>query len=153
MPDETQPARSELPLDVLDRIDRICDRFEVAWDRGERPRIEVMLRAAIDAAADPNSAARDLGRAEPLIASLGAPDGSLLYDLACAQAAFIGPSPPARRESYTDRALGALRRAIAAGYRDAEQMKTDPDLAPIRGHPVFPSLLRDAAMPEDPFAR
>src|SRR5262245_28548086 len=45
MPDETKPDRSELPLDVLDRIDRTCDRFEAAWDRGERPRVEDELGA------------------------------------------------------------------------------------------------------------
>ncbi len=30
----------ELPLDVLDRVDRICDRFQAAWESGDRPRIE-----------------------------------------------------------------------------------------------------------------
>jgi serine/threonine protein kinase len=37
--------RSELPLDVLDRIDRICDQFEAAWAGGETPRIEDYLGA------------------------------------------------------------------------------------------------------------
>ena len=32
MPDETKPDRSAMPLDVLDRIDRVCDRFEAASD-------------------------------------------------------------------------------------------------------------------------
>ena len=40
MSDEAIPDRTKLPLDVLDRIDRACDRFEAAWARGERPRIE-----------------------------------------------------------------------------------------------------------------
>jgi serine/threonine-protein kinase len=32
-----------LPLDVLERIDRICDRFEEAWRQGDRPRLEDYL--------------------------------------------------------------------------------------------------------------
>jgi hypothetical protein len=37
MSERTEPDRSELPLDVLDRIDRACDRFEAALRRGEEP--------------------------------------------------------------------------------------------------------------------
>jgi serine/threonine-protein kinase len=32
--------RSEMPLEVLDQIDQICNRFEAAWEAGGRPRIE-----------------------------------------------------------------------------------------------------------------
>jgi eukaryotic-like serine/threonine-protein kinase len=40
MSDRSHPDWSELPLDVLDQIDRICDRFEAAWKSGQRPRVE-----------------------------------------------------------------------------------------------------------------
>ncbi|MFI5454982.1 MAG: serine/threonine-protein kinase PknK [Isosphaerales bacterium] len=40
MSGKTTPDRTELPMDVLDQIDRICDRFEAAWEAGEQPRIE-----------------------------------------------------------------------------------------------------------------
>jgi len=43
MSDETIPDRAEVPLDVLERIDRICNGFEAAWERGECPRIEDCL--------------------------------------------------------------------------------------------------------------
>jgi serine/threonine-protein kinase len=33
----------ELPLDALDRIDRLCDHFEAAWRAGQPPRIEDVL--------------------------------------------------------------------------------------------------------------
>ena len=33
MTDEPIPDRAELPLDLLDQIDRICDQFESAWRR------------------------------------------------------------------------------------------------------------------------
>ena len=37
------PDRTALPLAVLDQIDRICDRFEAAWEAGEPARIEEVL--------------------------------------------------------------------------------------------------------------
>ena len=43
MSDESVPDRTLLPIDVLDRIDRACDRFEAGWMRGERPRVEDAL--------------------------------------------------------------------------------------------------------------
>ena len=44
MADEAHTDGTEpLPLDVLDRIDRICDRFQEALARGERPRPEDFL--------------------------------------------------------------------------------------------------------------
>jgi serine/threonine-protein kinase len=46
--------RTSLPLVVLDRLDQICNRFEAAWEAGERPRtedyqnqIEASYRAAL----------------------------------------------------------------------------------------------------------
>ena len=44
MSDETTDP-TELPLDVLDRIDRACDRFEATWDAGGRPQLEDYLGA------------------------------------------------------------------------------------------------------------
>ena len=46
------PDRSELPLDVLDALDRVCDRYEAAWARGGRPRVEDYL-GGLDAAYRP----------------------------------------------------------------------------------------------------
>ena len=61
MSDETTDP-TELPLDVLDRIDRACDRFEATWDAGGRPQLEDYL----DAVAAEHRAAllRDLLAAE-----------------------------------------------------------------------------------------
>jgi WD40 repeat protein/tetratricopeptide (TPR) repeat protein/predicted Ser/Thr protein kinase len=47
MSDETTDP-TELPLDVLDRIDRACDRFEANWEAGVRPRLEDYLGAVPD---------------------------------------------------------------------------------------------------------
>ena len=43
MSSQRTPDRTALPLAVLDQIDRICDRFEAAWNAGEPPRIEEVL--------------------------------------------------------------------------------------------------------------
>jgi WD40 repeat protein/tRNA A-37 threonylcarbamoyl transferase component Bud32 len=62
MSGRTEPDRSELPLDVLDRIDRACDRFEAAWAAGGRPRAEDYLAAV--APGDRPALLRDLLAAE-----------------------------------------------------------------------------------------
>jgi serine/threonine-protein kinase len=51
------------------------------------------------------------------------------------------------------RGLDALRRAIAAGYRDVHWMRRDPDLNPLRALPEFQALLLDLTFPNDPFVR
>jgi WD40 repeat protein/tRNA A-37 threonylcarbamoyl transferase component Bud32 len=43
MSDEAEPRPTVLPLEVLDRIDRACDRFEASWQAGERHRLEDYL--------------------------------------------------------------------------------------------------------------
>jgi WD40 repeat protein/tRNA A-37 threonylcarbamoyl transferase component Bud32/Flp pilus assembly protein TadD len=43
-----RPHRMVLPLDVLGRIDRACNRFEAAWNAGGRPRIEDHLGEATE---------------------------------------------------------------------------------------------------------
>jgi serine/threonine-protein kinase len=51
-----------------------------------------------------------------------------------------------RRElvrSYTDRALGMLRQAIAKGYKDVAGMKKAKDLVALQSHPDFQKLLND----------
>jgi serine/threonine-protein kinase len=55
--------------------------------------------------------------------------------------------PEARRKelarSYADRALAALRQAIAKGYQDAANLTKDPDLDPLRGRDDFRKLLTE----------
>ena len=43
MSDETILDRKQVPLDVLERIDQICDQFEANWEAEGRPRIEEYL--------------------------------------------------------------------------------------------------------------
>ena len=48
---------------------------------------------------------------------------------------------------------GALRRAVATGYRDMGRMRRDDSLDPLRGRRDFQLLLMDLAFPDDPFRR
>jgi hypothetical protein len=39
----SDPLASQEPLSQAQRVDRVCDRFEGAWQAGQRPRIEDYL--------------------------------------------------------------------------------------------------------------
>ena len=58
----------------------------------------------------------------------------------------------ARGDAYADKAIAVLRRAVAAGYKRVDSLRTDPDLAPLRSREDFQRILLDAAFPDDPFA-
>ena len=68
----------------------------------------------------------------------------------CDQAIELSPGDPVMLYNCTcfysrlgeiDRALGALRQAIAAGYSNVEWAKQDPDLNPLRDNPDFQTLM------------
>jgi serine/threonine-protein kinase len=50
-----------------------------------------------------------------------------------------------------DRAIAALRGAVAAGYRKLRQAQSDPDLEPVRSRSDFQMLVLDIAFPIHPF--
>jgi len=57
---------------------------------------------------------------------------SINYNLACAQA-LLGKS---------DSAFAALERALAGGYKDRQNLTTDPDLTSLRGDPRFQEIVK-----------
>jgi serine/threonine-protein kinase len=85
----------------------------------------------------------------------------MLYNLACinsrlcvlAASELTGEAARARGDAYADKAIAALRRAVAAGYRQIKVIRKDPDLAPLRTRGDFQQILLDAVFPDDPFAR
>jgi serine/threonine protein kinase len=81
---------------------------------------------------------------------------STLYDAARVYAlssAAVKDETP-RQESYATQAVALLRRARAAGYfqggSHVEQLKTDPDLAALRGRADFQALVKDLEASKTP---
>ncbi len=71
-----------------------------------------------------------------------------------AKARELTAAEQADRRKYIDLALATLKAAVAAGYKNGDQMKQDTDLIPLRGLPEFEALLKSlsAADRETPAA-
>ena len=54
--------------------------------------------------------------------------------------------------SQAEQAMQGLRQAVAAGYHNLGELRTDTNLDSLRSHADFRLLLMDVAMPADPFA-
>jgi len=65
-------------------------------------------------------------------------DATVRYNLACSLAL----------NGEIDAAFEELERALERGYRDAEHLALDADLAALHGDPRFETLLRRLARPE-----
>jgi serine/threonine protein kinase/tetratricopeptide (TPR) repeat protein len=73
-----------------------------------------------------------------------------LYDLACCNAMLAGVAADrgsgmtaADVSAAADKAMAALREAVAAGYRDVASMRNDPDLAVLRPRADFQQLMKE----------
>jgi hypothetical protein len=62
-----------------------------------------------------------------------------VYNIACLYALMIPRSP--ERAHQADLAMGWLRKAVAAGYKDVNHMKKDKDLDGLHGRADFQKLL------------
>jgi hypothetical protein len=90
--------------------------------------------------ADEQAAA--LRRAHDVIEGLPKDDPGELYVLACVHALNSArASNEDHRRQQADEAVAALRRAIAAGWRDSDQLREDPDLASLRDRDDFRALV------------
>jgi hypothetical protein len=47
--------------------------------------------------------------------------------------------------------MEALRRSVAAGFRDANRIRKHADLAPLRAREDFRALVGQLGFPDDPF--
>jgi hypothetical protein len=118
------------------------------WDRAvdlsptdERP--PRRLSRAFDLAAAGHTE-RAVSEADDLARQEGWDAGDM-YNLACVYA-WASAAQPVRAEPHAAAAVGLLRRAVAAGYRNRAHMEKDPDLDPLRGRADFRKLL--ASLPE-----
>jgi tetratricopeptide (TPR) repeat protein len=69
--------------------------------------------------------------------------GDLFYDTARDLAMTAAAAQGAARERYAGRAVAALRRAVAAGFRDAERARNDNALDVLRQRKDFRKLLQE----------
>jgi eukaryotic-like serine/threonine-protein kinase len=83
-----------------------------------------------------------------------------LYNQACFQAILSSTTPQpgtaatkAEAREDADRAMIALRRVVASGFKAATLLRTDSDLNGLRSRADFQCLLMDAEFPAEPFAR
>ena len=72
---------------------------------------------------------------------IGAKDGSPPPD----DDEKLGMGDKLRRKLYADRAVVALRQAVAQGFNQLEIYRTDPALDPLRPRDDFQKLLADLA--------
>jgi serine/threonine-protein kinase len=108
---------------------------------------------------EPVGAAADIRRAVSLYGSLPSTIGQQSFLWACCHAALTGLAGQAgsgvsagERQSEAARAMALLHQAVAMGYSNMEEFRTDDALNPIRDRDDFRLLLMDLAMPADPFA-
>jgi hypothetical protein len=67
-----------------------------------------------------------------------------LYTAACGHALCVPlADKPQTKDKYAARSVELLRKAVAKGYKDAAQMKTDADLDALRQRDDFQKLLAD----------
>jgi tetratricopeptide (TPR) repeat protein len=76
-----------------------------------------------------------------LLTKVSSPDSCDHYNqaVACAQLTLIAEE--AGKGALADEAMGALRRALAAGFQRVAELKTNPDLDPLRSRKDFQELL------------
>ena len=108
---------------------------------------------------DPAGAAAEARRA--LKMSNGPPPRSIwnLFDTACCHAALAGLAgragsgvSAAEAEQGALKAIDYLRQAVAMGYRNANEIRIESALDPLRSRDDFKLLMMDVAFPTEPFA-
>jgi serine/threonine-protein kinase len=127
-------------------------RYDLAWSlrlRGEARRD----------LGDPAGAAADLRRAVALYDGLSPRADWELFDTACGHAALSSLAgrngtgvSAAEGQTEVARAMGALTQAASMGDQDANALRTEPALDPLRSRDDFRVVMMDMAFPAEPFA-
>ena len=103
--------------------------------------------------------AAELRRALKSFDSLQWPWGQAFFETACCHAALAGLAgragsgvSAAEGQIETDRAMEWLHRAVSLGYRNANELRIESALDPLRSREDFRLLMRDVVFPYEPFA-
>jgi eukaryotic-like serine/threonine-protein kinase len=109
---------------------------------------------------DSAGAAADTRRALALCNGLPPRSGRDLFETACCHAALARLAGRAASGVSADeaeieaaRAMESLVRAVAAGYRNANEIRIESALEPLRSRDDFRRLMSDLDFPAEPFAR
>jgi hypothetical protein len=120
----------------------------LAWRRG-------LTRGELG---DPAGAADDARRAIGMSEGLS-PSPWSFFETACFHAALAGLAgragsgvSAAEGSEEATRAMGWLRRAVAVGYRNANEVRIESALDPLRSRDEFRLIMMDLAFPAEPFA-
>jgi serine/threonine-protein kinase len=147
---------------------RILDELEGAdpgrnFLRRQRAQTLAHLGSLERIAGRPRTALETLRHALEITEGITEPDGRLLYDLAGVLSQLVAlaqqssaellPADRADCIAAGDRAMTALRRGVAMGFRDTSRLRGETDLEPIRRRPDFQALLGDLTFPADPFTQ
>jgi serine/threonine-protein kinase len=116
-------------------------------------RIHALIATARVATGHPAEALADLREAERILGQVPDPRLDVLVRLAGAYAMMSAAVGADERQGYADRAMATLRRAAAGGWRDLDDLQSEPRFAPLRSRPDFSALMMDLAFPAEPFAR
>jgi tetratricopeptide (TPR) repeat protein len=134
-------ARRTNDTAAAERCNRKCleirEKLATADASNERRRMELALVL-------PRCGQHERGAAEAARFHAGpAADREVLVEVAqCyAQCAAAVPDDADLRRQYTEKALHALDRAVAQGYKDLVILETEPDLDAVRDDPRFQALL------------
>jgi serine/threonine-protein kinase len=164
--DFAELGRPREALDSLDRAVPLLERLAAdhpsdVFYKADSAFAQMLIAQAQGALGRPSEVRRALERARENYEQMS--DATALYNLGCVESKLSDPAlsdPAARtavvtadRQAHADRAIVALRRSAAAGLRNADLWRRDPDLDPLRSRPDFQLLMLDLEFPEDPFAR
>jgi tetratricopeptide (TPR) repeat protein len=116
-------------------------------------RIHAMLAEARAATGRTSEARADIQEAERILGQVPMPGLDALVRLASAYAMLSASVDTDERRAFGDRAMAILRRAVAAGWDGADDLRNAPAFAPLRSRADFQRLLMDLSFPADPFAR
>jgi tetratricopeptide (TPR) repeat protein len=145
-----RPAEAVPELDKAMLVYRKMASPDKTWWRSELADAVRHRGIALQKLGRPGDAVAAYREAIALLEKLPKPEPYDVYSLACSHALIHGTAPDkgsgltaADTHAAGELALAALRRAVAAGYRDRAGLHQDTDLDSLRQRPDFRKLLAD----------